>query len=466
MKQVGLLLALLSAVISFSSAVHGASFLFNAGKAESTGDADWVIDAPNSGGNYSRPERYPLPDQCSITATSPEAMWLGGYSAWGVELVKAGHHVETLPIGGKITFGNCSNPQDLSHYDVYVIPEPQTRFYDDARLEKQAIFNFVANGGGLFIIANHCGSDRNNNGWDSPMIYNDLGCKEEFGVFFEFEEGSECHFSNSGCSNFRDDPSDPILFGPYGEINPIGLHDATTMTIFPEFNSSIRVLAWKNDAPQGNALAALARCTYGTGRVVFLTDSAPADDGTGDPDDDLINGWSQNRRLILNASEWLAQVPGMSQYTPCPNTTPTPMCDDHTATPVHSPTPNQTPTPTPTQTSDPVSVDIGTNQLTFLADDLFVLFITLENSGPATMVDQYIILEVYGYYYFHPSWGEELDHTNRPLLTGTSGPSTILQFAWPYGAGNFQATFWAALTVTDNINMMYDYDRTTFTAVE
>src|SRR6202000_1879437 len=92
-------------------------------------------------------------------------------SSWGISLVKLGYHVETLPSTGTITYGNSSNPQDLSNYNVFVIDEPNKKF---TTAESNAIVSFVKNGGGLFMISDHTGSDRDNDGWDSPAIWNDL----------------------------------------------------------------------------------------------------------------------------------------------------------------------------------------------------------------------------------------------------------------------------------------------------
>src|SRR5438067_2131610 len=53
----------------------------------------------------------------------------------------------------------------------FLFDEPNTKF---SSAEKTAILNFVKNGGGLFMISDHTNSDRNNDGWDSPDIWNDL----------------------------------------------------------------------------------------------------------------------------------------------------------------------------------------------------------------------------------------------------------------------------------------------------
>ncbi len=82
-----------------------------------------------------------------------------------------GHHVETLPVGTAISYGDSTNPQDLKNYDVYIVDEPNDPF---TASEKTAIVRFVQNGGGLFMISDHAGADRNNNGWDAVRVWNDL----------------------------------------------------------------------------------------------------------------------------------------------------------------------------------------------------------------------------------------------------------------------------------------------------
>ncbi|MBS1563306.1 MAG: hydrolase, partial [Bacteroidetes bacterium] len=144
----------------------GKKFLFDATKAETAGNADWVID--EDGGT---PQRTPTPAASGITSSTAETYWTGAISSWGIALVKSGNSVETLPSGTGITWGNTSNPQDLANYDVFVVDEPNILF---TAAEKTAIINFVSHGGGLFMISDHTVSDRNNDGHDSPDIWNDL----------------------------------------------------------------------------------------------------------------------------------------------------------------------------------------------------------------------------------------------------------------------------------------------------
>ena len=115
--------------------------------------------------------RYPTPAASGITSSTPETYWTAALSSWGVALVKLGNTVENLPVGTAITYGNASNPQDLANYSIFVVDEPNTLF---TAAEKTAIITFVQNGGGLFMISDHTISVRNNDGYDSPAIWNDL----------------------------------------------------------------------------------------------------------------------------------------------------------------------------------------------------------------------------------------------------------------------------------------------------
>ncbi len=174
---------LLIILVSYSTSFSQVKILFDATKAESAGNADWVIDADahniswSSGpavvgsGNESNPQRIPTPLQSTITSSTVETYWNGGLSSWGIDLVKIGYSVETLPYNVAINYNNTSNAQDLSNYKVFIVCEPNIMF---TTAEKTAIMQFVKNGGGLFMVSDHDQSDRNNDGNDSPSIWNDL----------------------------------------------------------------------------------------------------------------------------------------------------------------------------------------------------------------------------------------------------------------------------------------------------
>lgn len=282
-------------------------FLFDATKAETAGNADWVISENSS----NAPLRYPNPDQSTVTSTTLENYWKGGLSAWGIALAKEGHYVESIVSGGSITYGSTTNAQDLSKFDVFVVDEPNILF---TSAEKTAILNFVKNGGGLFMIANHTISDRNNDGKDSPVIWNDLMNNNSvktnpFGLAVELTNISQT------SSNVLVDATNTILNGSQGAVTKLKFSNGATIKLTPTANASVKGLIWQTGvAKTSTTKVMLASSTFYNGRVVLLTDSSPADDGTGNPNDVLYNGWSDatvansHSRLHLNASYWLAKL--------------------------------------------------------------------------------------------------------------------------------------------------------------
>ncbi|NBR70094.1 MAG: hypothetical protein EBT69_07970, partial [Verrucomicrobia bacterium] len=283
---------------------QAAKFLFDATKAEMAGSADWVIDADShnlnvgsgngsgrvmSSNSYdSNPQRYPNPLQSGVTSSTTETYWQGALSSWAVDLVQAGHQVETLPYNGKITFGDSTNAQDLSNYDVFVLVEPNILF---SAAEKTALISYVKSGGGLLMVADHghltggTGSDRNNDGEDSVDVLNDLMTNtvqnNPFGVSFNGNEVSGTY------SYLNTSSSDPLIRGAAGTVNNIDFNNGSNITINTSQNASVTMVAFG--------------------------DSSTFDDGTGDPGDTLYNSYNLtsygNSKVILNASFWLAQKP-------------------------------------------------------------------------------------------------------------------------------------------------------------
>lgn len=280
----------------------GKKFLFDATKAETAGNADWVID--EDGGT---PQRIPTPAQSTITASTAETYWTGAISSWGIALVKAGNTVETLPSGTAITYGNASNVQDLSNYDVFVVDEPNILF---TAAEKTAILNFISHGGGLFMISDHTGSDRNNDGHDSPNIWNDLMtnnsvASDPFGFSIDLTNISETTSNvwTGGSTN-------PILNGSQGSVSQLEFDNGATVTINTSANSTVQGLIWQSGFAQNTTHIMCASSTFGTGRVFVVTDSSPMDDGTGASGNTLFVGWPtlSHTQLFMNASLWLGKL--------------------------------------------------------------------------------------------------------------------------------------------------------------
>ncbi len=296
MKRI-LLSALLPVI--FSGMIFSQKILFDNTKSETASNADWVID---------HTEPIPSPAQSGITSTTSETYWDGAISAWGVEMVKRGFTVETLPSSGYISYGNSSNSQDLSNYDIFVVCEPNNLFSSS---EKAAIMNFVQNGGGLFMVADHDNADRDGDGYDAYDAWNDLitnnsvNSNKAFGMLFT----NPNYINDYPNYNIVNDSNDPLLHGPGGDVYGMEFHGSASMTIYPDINSTVKGVVFRTGySTTGTSEVMVAYSRYGQGKVVGLVDSSPADDGTGNPGDNLYYGWDEidNGILITNATLWLA----------------------------------------------------------------------------------------------------------------------------------------------------------------
>jgi len=294
------LLLLLALTFVATPALAAKKALFDNFHAEQAGNADWVID---------NDQPTPSPAQSGITSSTTEGYWTGALSAWGVALVKQGYTVETNTTA--LTYGDGTNPRDLSHYDLLVIDEPNTSF---TAAEKTAILAYVQGGGGLVAISDHSGSDRNNDGVDSPQIWNALDPSHLLGVHFAVSGESNNNISQTS-TNVNPLSTDAVTRGPNGNVTGLAFHNGTTMTLFPGTNSTVRGEVWMNGLSQTSTTGVMcASASYGTGKVVFVTDSSPADDGTGASGNSLFDGWTESGAtdgtLFLNASVWVTRAAG------------------------------------------------------------------------------------------------------------------------------------------------------------
>jgi len=357
-------------VLSQSLAAETLRVLFDGRHGQTAGSADWIVDADASdqywdtfrceqGGNHHSAQRFPTPPQEDVRLDTPETFWSGGISAWALALAKdslrpergRSWRIEQYPWDAPgFSFGDPTNPQDLSGYDVLMLVEPNVLFTDD---EQDAIRQFVWNGGGLFMVADHETSDRNCSGGagelhDSPLIFNRLMQTDVetsrtspyfdpsdpdndygiFGIWF-YENGNDDQadrenrafdwFTEPTNDNVSTDLSDPIIRGPFGDGSAgLGLFGSTQMAVSTSTakgNATARAHLWRNGQSRDqNAVdvwerVTLASAHYGGGRVVAVGDSSPADDGTGEGQ--LHDGWDKaqgvaNDILLLNATEWLA----------------------------------------------------------------------------------------------------------------------------------------------------------------
>jgi hypothetical protein len=326
------------ATYSHMSASTPYKVLFDDAHAETAGNADWVISS-------SRPD--PLKENPNPQG---ETDWTGGLSSWGVTLQKTVRY-SLMTNTSTITYGDSSNALDLSNFNEFILPEPNTLFTVS---EKTAILNFVHNGGGLFMIADHNGSDRNNDGYDSLHIFNDLMSNsgvgsDPFGITFDAARIAKDY---PGV----DTPNpDPILQGPFGSGTTSLINQGTTETISPKDNPNVvGVVYTTGSSNTGTTGVFIARSTYGSGRVIAAGDSSATDDGTCENGHKCYNGWgdtnAQNGILYPNGTEWLASSGGTSST---PTVTATSTLSTTATTVPASPTTTSTTTimPTPTSTT-------------------------------------------------------------------------------------------------------------------
>ncbi|MEU7338603.1 hydrolase [Streptomyces sp. NPDC007074] len=272
--------------------------LFDNGHAETAGNADWIISTSQ-------------PDPLGQDSTpSSETDWTGALSSWGVALQRTGDYsLKTLPSGSALTYGG-SAATDLSNFDELVLPEPNTLF---TTAEKTAIMTFVKNGGGLFMISDHTGADRNNDGYDAVEIFNDLMTGNSVDSTDPFGFSIDTLDVGSGYPAAISDSTNPVLHGSFGTVTKSLIADGTTATLKPSDNSAVKGLVYRSGY-SGNTGAFFATSTFGSGRVAFWGDSSPIDDGTGQSGNTLYDGWNDtgatNAALALNATAWLAGTGG------------------------------------------------------------------------------------------------------------------------------------------------------------
>ncbi|WP_328784954.1 immune inhibitor A [Streptomyces canus] len=266
--------------------------LFDNAHAETAGNADWIVST-------SQPD--PLGQDSSPSA---ESDWTGALSSWGVALQKTGDY-SLKTATSALTYGG-SSATDLSNFDTLVLPEPNTLF---TTAEKTAIMTFVKNGGGLFMISDHTGADRNNDGQDAVEILNDLMTNNSVDSTDPFGFSIDSLSISSDYPSAVSDSSNPVLHGSFGTVTKSLIASGTTATLKPADNSAVKGLLYRTGY-SGNTGAFFATSTFGSGRVAFWGDSSPMDDGTGQSGNTLYDGWNDsgatNAALALNATEWLA----------------------------------------------------------------------------------------------------------------------------------------------------------------
>jgi Peptidase family C25/Propeptide_C25/Peptidase family C25, C terminal ig-like domain len=149
--------------------------------------------------------------------------------------------------------------------------------------------------------------------------------------------------------------------------------------------------------------------------------------------------------------------------TPVPPTdTPVPPTytpDPPTATPTVNP-----PTATPTEGPDHIVLDLEISEEMFHSGDDFLLTRRAINPGPQITLDEWIILDVFGLFFFNPGWAEVPDYVMTTLEAYSDDTITIMEFVWP--DGNFGTAtglrFWGAFLDPSTSTLVGDYDMVEF----
>ncbi|GAA4204837.1 hydrolase [Actinocatenispora rupis] len=266
--------------------------LFDNTKAETAGNADWIISTsqPDPLGQNANPQS--------------ETDWTGALSSWGVALQKTGgYSLKTLSTG-TITYGG-GGALDLANFDVFVLPEPNVAL---SAAEKTAVMKFVQAGGGLFMISDHNASDRNNDGIDSVGVLNDLMTNNSVDSSDPFGFAIDVKNITSDTPKAISDSTNPVLHGSFGDVTSSSINSGTTQTLKPADNANVKGLVYQSTATAGGTTGSFfATSTFGSGRVAVWGDSSTIDDGTGQSGNTLYDGWNTNSNaaLALNATAWL-----------------------------------------------------------------------------------------------------------------------------------------------------------------
>lgn len=337
---------------------NGRRYLFDVAHGQIAGNADWVIDGISN--------RLPYPSQLD-NGLNNDASWSGNYSSIALFLAKIGHEVQSLPVNSTITYGGVA-PTDLKYFDVLVLSEPNKRY---SQAEINAIRDFVILGGkSVLMIGDHTidaangdgsipnvdhgscliASDRDNDGWDSPRILNQIlrnpnNNSYDMGIEFNLTaiakdacNSPEVTTNRAALNNVHVNyvlKGRNGIQGHSGTVGPItGISYYWGSTMKCTGNEAFMLFAEPNMPANSNnnndCRAALSEGIGNNGnggRIVAFGDSSPFNDNTGYDYNDTnspFNSWlndshgnSQNHRnIMINALLWLGKVPEKDVLAP------------------------------------------------------------------------------------------------------------------------------------------------------
>jgi len=114
--------------------------------------------------------------------------------------------------------------------------------------------------------------------------------------------------------------------------------------------------------------------------------------------------------------------------------------------------PSVTPAETP---APPLTLALLLNQALYAPGDEFLFqAAVIKRVLESVAADQYIVLDVWGEYFFWPSWLQSVDFAPRTFIAPYD-VEELLRFVWPDGAGDaLGIMLWGALTRPDSIDLL------------
>jgi hypothetical protein len=179
----------------------------------------------------------------------------------------------------------------LSKYQALILAEPNNPYNAQ---EMKAIVDFVKNGGGAFLIGDHGGADRDNDGWDAVKAINAFSSA----LGFKYTGDTFSEAPVRGTFN----KEHPATYG----IRAIGAWAASTILPVDAPNCTFTELIGSR-TKKGAYLAAIE---VEKGRVIVLGDSSPFDDGVGSGGkkalhDSYDSFMYSHPQMAYNAMKWV-----------------------------------------------------------------------------------------------------------------------------------------------------------------
>lgn len=186
----------------------------------------------------------------------------------------------------------------LSGYKVLVLPEPNVNY---TSAEKTAINTFIQNGGGVYFIADHITSDRNNDGWDSVQIFDgsQTQANPSTGSWVGATFGFYFNRNNVSQEPITDIRANSVTSG----VKSVGAWNGSTLHLTGANSTIVSDIFLTSQADPFHIHG-----KYGSGRFAALGDSSLYDDGTGASGKTLYDGWNNysDKVLGINTVLWLA----------------------------------------------------------------------------------------------------------------------------------------------------------------